>query len=148
MPYFILFNRRGPNKYTRNWEDFDAYSKPSTRGGKREGGPTSVGRGRGGRRVGNINSEKEYPSLSFSKKQPPKETILNKSKCHNSLSLIVICKSFNCIYLKNAHFTAKLYIMEEFTSVRKYRVTPKFCLITLIAETTFTCFISKKYYVK
>lgn len=34
--------RRGPNKYTRNWEDEDAYSKPqisalSTRGGRRGG---------------------------------------------------------------------------------------------------------------
>lgn len=35
----INFFRRGPNKYTRSWEDVDAYSKPTrgrilVRGGK------------------------------------------------------------------------------------------------------------------
>ncbi|XP_046739131.1 protein CASC3-like isoform X3 [Diprion similis] len=44
---------RGPNKYTRNWEDEDAYGKP--------GGPPSVGRG--GTRKTNRSGE-EFPALS------------------------------------------------------------------------------------
>lgn len=28
MYYIYYFFSRGPNKYTRNWEDEDAYSKP------------------------------------------------------------------------------------------------------------------------
>ncbi|XP_015524060.2 protein CASC3 isoform X1 [Neodiprion lecontei] len=44
---------RGPNKYTRNWEDEDAYGKP--------GGPPSVGRG--GVRKTNRSGE-EFPALS------------------------------------------------------------------------------------
>lgn len=28
--YYIIFFSRGPNKYTRNWEDEDAYGKPGS----------------------------------------------------------------------------------------------------------------------
>nr|CAD7449413.1 unnamed protein product [Timema bartmani] len=47
---------RGPNKYTRNWEDVEAYGKPvvvPSRGGLRRGG-------RGGRHP---DSEEEFPPL-------------------------------------------------------------------------------------
>lgn len=49
----IYLNSRGPNKYTRNWEDEDAYGKP--------GGPPAVGRG--GPRKSNRSGE-EFPALS------------------------------------------------------------------------------------
>ena len=59
--HILCINSRGPNKYTRNWEDLDAYSKP-TRG---RGLPGKSPKGRGSQR--NL-SEEEFPALSpFSK---------------------------------------------------------------------------------
>ncbi|KAL0103116.1 hypothetical protein PUN28_017446 [Cardiocondyla obscurior] len=49
---------RGPNKYTRNWEDEDAYGK------------TTPGRGNGGRRFHKNNEE--FPALGNSKTTPTK----------------------------------------------------------------------------
>ncbi|XP_063610025.1 uncharacterized protein LOC134783947 isoform X1 [Penaeus indicus] len=56
---------RGPNKYTRNWEDLDAYAKP-TRGGTVRGG---IGRGgnrswTGSRKT--LENEEEFPALNSS----------------------------------------------------------------------------------
>nr|XP_018910607.1 PREDICTED: protein CASC3 [Bemisia tabaci] len=57
---------RGPNKYTRNWEDENAYVKA----GAPRGGRVNRGRGGGGRGGGtffadneNFNLEKEFPEL-------------------------------------------------------------------------------------
>ena len=58
-----MYCRRGPNKYTRNWEDEDAYSKqqaaaPSTRGGRRGG------RRGGANQTRNVNVDQEdFPPL-------------------------------------------------------------------------------------
>ncbi|XP_042880054.1 protein CASC3-like isoform X3 [Penaeus japonicus] len=56
---------RGPNKYTRNWEDLDAYAKP-TRGGTVRGG---IGRGgnrswTGSRKT--LENDEEFPALNSS----------------------------------------------------------------------------------
>lgn len=37
--FFIYIFRRGPNKYTRNWEDEDAYNKPAPARPKKPGRP-------------------------------------------------------------------------------------------------------------
>lgn len=53
---------RGPNKYTRNWEDLDAYSKPvrgSIRGGPGRGGPRSL---HGSRKT--LDNDEEFPVLN------------------------------------------------------------------------------------
>ncbi|XP_064105264.1 LOW QUALITY PROTEIN: protein CASC3-like [Macrobrachium nipponense] len=55
---------RGPNKYTRNWEDLDAYAKPVRGGTVRGGGP-----GRGGNRslAGSkkaLYNNEEFPALN------------------------------------------------------------------------------------
>lgn len=50
MLYFMRFFSRGPNKYTRNWEDEDAYGKT--------GNP--VGRGNNRRFQKNIE---DFPAL-------------------------------------------------------------------------------------
>lgn len=66
--FSVVFNRRGPNKYDRNWEDENAYSKP-TRGGARGGGPRGGGgRGRRSSSPGTeeleVQDEEQFPALS------------------------------------------------------------------------------------
>ena len=59
---FSLY-RRGPNKYTRKWEDLDAYSRPARGGTVGRGGPHELGRGRGGKRTNMEDREEEFPAL-------------------------------------------------------------------------------------
>ncbi|XP_012253652.2 protein CASC3 isoform X1 [Athalia rosae] len=63
---------RGPNKYTRNWEDEDAYGKP--------GGPPAVGRG--GARKSNRGGE-EFPALGGNDKDDlpstPEEPVISSA---------------------------------------------------------------------
>ncbi|KAK7017468.1 casc3/Barentsz eIF4AIII binding, partial [Halocaridina rubra] len=59
---------RGPNKYTRNWEDFDAYAKPA------RGGPVRGGIGRGGNRSLSgskraLSNNEEFPALGSPQQQ-------------------------------------------------------------------------------
>ena len=53
---------RGPNKYTRKWEDEDAYSgaKSAERG---RGGGRGRGIGRGGDRIPKLDDNRDFPSL-------------------------------------------------------------------------------------
>lgn len=57
---------RGPNKYDRTWEDEEAYSRPSPRGGGRGGG----GPPRGGRSQQTPRKE-DFPALPGQQNQPP-----------------------------------------------------------------------------
>ncbi|KAK8754561.1 hypothetical protein OTU49_016697 [Cherax quadricarinatus] len=55
---------RGPNKYTRNWEDLDAYAKPvrgAIRGGPGRGGSRSL---TGSRKT--LDNDEEFPALNSS----------------------------------------------------------------------------------
>ncbi|XP_063237572.1 protein CASC3 [Bacillus rossius redtenbacheri] len=53
---------RGPNKYTRNWEDVEAYGKPAA-AAPRRGGRAGRQRG-GGRPHGSEGEEEEFPPLA------------------------------------------------------------------------------------
>lgn len=67
---FICLYRRGPNKYDRNWEDENAYSKP-TRGTR--GGVRGAGRGKAsspGLEELEVQDEEQFPALSSA---PPRK---------------------------------------------------------------------------
>lgn len=71
--YFVYFFSRGPNKYTRNWEDEDAYGKTTP--------------GRANNKRFNKNNE-DFPALGNSK--------VNITKC--TLVIAIITSFYEYLY--------------------------------------------------